>query len=225
MGITRRKAQPLTRPAPTRAPEKLFVIATEDTYAAKQYFEMFGSHKILVVVLETTEGHSSPDHVLLRLNEYYEKINITAYDQYWVVIDTDRWPVKTLSSLATTVRHKGYYLAASNPCFDLWILLHFTSQLPQDIVPGCKYKEVHKALVDILGGYDKKLTDTSLFTKDNIRSAIALARKLDVNPKDAWPQKPGTRVYLIIEEIQKIADFFSHVGVAHLSDPATRRTE
>jgi hypothetical protein len=41
-----------------------------------------------------------------------------------MVIDVDRWGDKKLSFIARQCKQKEYFLAVSNPCSDLWFLLH-----------------------------------------------------------------------------------------------------
>ena len=65
--------------------------------------------------------------MIKRLDEYIEKKDFALEkdDELWVMIDVDRWNKSTLQEIAKEARQKGYRLAISNPCFELWLLLHF----------------------------------------------------------------------------------------------------
>jgi len=67
----------------------LIVIASEDKYAVRQYFEFFRSTKIQFKVLETQDGKSAPEHVLTRLDEYMKEFDIGDGDEFWLVSDCD----------------------------------------------------------------------------------------------------------------------------------------
>jgi hypothetical protein len=66
-----RKKRPLDRSTNIVRDANLIVIASEDTYAVRQYFDFFRSTKIQFKVLETNDGKSSPEHVLARIDEYW----------------------------------------------------------------------------------------------------------------------------------------------------------
>jgi hypothetical protein len=212
MGLTRHQINPLKRSIETKGqPKSLFVIATEDTYAAKQYFEMemFHGKNTHVVVLETmdrqsspslaaTECCSSPDHVAERLDNYKKEYDAQAGDSFWIVIDIDHWPKKALANVAKLSHQKGYGFAASNSCFELWLLLHFADVPRNWIQQGCTSKNLRDKLAERFGGYNKKIKP-AWFDESKIQTAIARAKKLDKIPTDRWPQTLGTHVYKLVE--------------------------
>ena len=70
-----RKKRPIDRSASLSRDATLVVIASEDRYAIKQYFEFFRSTRVQFRVLETDHGESSPAHVLSRLTEYMKEFD------------------------------------------------------------------------------------------------------------------------------------------------------
>lgn len=88
MGINRTK---LLDRQHDRRDARLFVIATEGAATEKQYFEMFGSSRIKVKVLETgSDNQSAPQYVLDRLNSFKEHIifmKMICYGWYLMSID------------------------------------------------------------------------------------------------------------------------------------------
>jgi hypothetical protein len=45
-----------------------------------------------------------------------------AYDEVWCIVDVDDFDVPAAAAIAA---RRGIELAVSNPCFELWLLLHF----------------------------------------------------------------------------------------------------
>ena len=58
----------------------------------------------------------------------------------------------TLEALRTA-RHSGFGIAISNPCFEIWLLLHHEKVDPKAAWDGCK--SVEERLKVILGSYSK----------------------------------------------------------------------
>lgn len=85
---------------------------------------------------KTRKNNSSPEHVLKQLNDYKKEYELESDDELWLVIDKDRWPDAMLSHVATECTQDIYmHVAISNPCLELWLLLHFidvTSLTPEE---------------------------------------------------------------------------------------------
>jgi hypothetical protein len=174
---------------------KLFVIATEGEKTEKQYFGLFENRQIKLEVLATgTDGHSAPQHVIERLNIFKEKYDVGSDDMLWLVIDVDSW--HRLSSVCGEAKEKGYYLAVSNRCFEVWLCLHFENLNPED--KTCDHFK--KRLRTILGSYNGSNLDLSCY-KPNIQNAINRARDLDTNPNENFPSTLGSHVYKLVESI------------------------
>jgi RloB-like protein len=176
---------------------KLFIVATEDTYAPKQYFGMFGNRKVQFKILETLDGKSAPQFVLERLDKFKEKYDLSEEDELWLLLDLDRW-VMHLRDVCPQARQKDYKLAISNPCFEVWLYLHFPDLNSKD--KTCKHFEAR--LRKILGSYNKTNLDLALY-KPKIQDAIDRARNLDLNPSAYWPSTFGSHVYKLVESIQQ----------------------
>lgn len=180
-----------------RRSAKLFIIATEDEYAPKQYFGMFGSRKVQIKILETLDGKSAPQYVLDRLDKFKETHGLNEEDELWLLLDVDRWDKPTqLMAVCPEARQKGYQLAISNPCFEIWLSLHFTDLNLKD--KTCEHFE--KRIRKILGSYNKCNLDIALY-KPKVQDALDRARNLDLNPNAYWPSTLGSHVYKLVESI------------------------
>lgn len=203
MNLRCRKPRPLTREEKTHRDDRLFVIATEDTHAPDQYFRIFKNSRIKPRVLPTGDGRSAPEYVLDRLDAFAREFELTEEDELWLMLDTDHWVkpdhIANLINVCTQATQKRYNLAHSNPCFEVWLLLHVMDldeshqfQSYEDMTPYLKEK---------LGGYSKRRIDPEQFSLDKVAAAIERAEKLDKSPQDRWPQKTGTHVYRVVKKL------------------------
>jgi hypothetical protein len=199
------------RPFGRKEPEKhrdarLFVVATEDTYAARQYFGLFGgmSPRVKIVVSETTDNRSSPGHVVDRLLRYRDVEELNEDDRLWALIDTDHWVESNhkpqLLEALKRAKESGITVAMSNPCFDLWLLLHHMD-LPEDhgIVDG-------KGVADYMRRngvpFNKLRLDLGCYGPEAVRLAIERSRRLVVgSPPTGRPQAAGTHVHHLLLEL------------------------
>lgn len=180
----------------------LLVIATEGERTEQIYFgelkTQFHKPSVHIEVLKRSEPGSSPRHVLRELEKFKKEYHLQKDDQLWMVIDRDRWTEQTLSDVAGKCIQKGFFLAVSNPCFELWLLLHITDLPEFERDPSCKHLE--ELLREELGSYNKSRPDTSGLLP-HIADAISRAKELDTETAARWPQDLGTRVYLLVEKI------------------------
>lgn len=84
--------------------------------------------RVHVHILERNDNeinNSSPEHVLKQLNDYKDQYELESDDELWLVVDRDRWTEAMLSQVATECAQDNYmHMALSNPCIELWLLLH-----------------------------------------------------------------------------------------------------
>lgn len=203
MTLRCRKPRPLTREERPIRDARLFVIATEDTYAPEQYFRLFRNPRIKVHVLPTEDGCSAPDSVLERLDAFREEYELLDDDEFWLMLDTDHWiepnHVANFRRVCSEASQKGYQLANSNPCFEVWLLLHV---FPLDgTIQFARCADVVEQLKAIPGEYSKKTIDAQYFPLSSIQDAVAQAENLDPNPTDRWPQSTGTHVYKLVRRL------------------------
>lgn len=190
-----KKHRPLNRGSGAFRDASLIVIASEDRYAVKQYFERFRPRRVQFCVLPTEDSQSAPIHVMKRLDGFLDEYSVEDGDTFWVCIDVDRWQTESLSAVLRKCIKNEYGVAISNPCFELWILLHH-----RDVVRGsCQSPSaVTEILKEVLGGYSKQCCTQMQLTEPMIRQAIDRARSADTTD-DMIPTAPTTRVYKILD--------------------------
>ena len=198
---------------------RLIVIASEGKDTERIYFKALAKEytnpRVHVHILERSEAEqndSSPKHVLKQLNDYKEQYALEADDELWLVIDKDRWTEAMLSRVATECSQEvAMHMALSNPCFELWLLLHIEDSAlltPEEQKQWIENRRKSKngdpylkvRLRQKMGSYHESSYD-ALALIAHVEDAIERARALDKNPNDRWPQTLGTRVYLLAESV------------------------
>ena len=108
---------------------RLIVIAAEGRSTENIYFEAMKASRcasdVHVEVLYRDSDNSSPDSVMTQIQEFIEEYNIEDDDQLWIVVDKDKWKSKMLKLIAQNcAKNNNLNFCVSNPCFELWLLLH-----------------------------------------------------------------------------------------------------
>jgi len=196
-----RKKRALDRDAGVLRDAPLIVIASEDTYAVKQYFDRFLTTRVQFETLTTQDGRSSPVDIIARLDDYRRKNVTEDYDQFWACFDQDHWAcanhIHNLSEVLAHCRKTGYRVSISNPCFELWLIMHFEDP---DLSAITTCQEARDRLAALAGGYNKtKCCGSIPFTSENVHAAINRSKAIDTVGE--IPASPLTRVYLIVEEL------------------------
>ena len=198
---------------------RLIVIAAEGKDTERIYFKALAKEytnpRVHVHILERSvdeQNNSSPEHVLKQLNDYKSQYELEADDEIWLVVDKDRWTEAMLSRVATECSQEvAMHMALSNPCFELWLLLHIedaASLTPEEQMLWMENRRKSKnadpylkvRLRQKMGSYHESSYD-ALSLIAHIEDAIERAKTLDKNPTDRWPQTLGTRVYLLAESV------------------------
>lgn len=169
-----RERRSFTRPSGKRE-ARLVIIATEGAVTEKAYFEGlvsadgYSNPGVHVEVLATEAGQSAPKKVIERLNAFKRQYRLDKEDQLWLIIDKDRWPDAQLAEVAQQSHQKGYLMALSNPCFELWLWLHWADPRQEDFEAlrlcwenakvSATRRHLEEQLSTLAGGYQKNKPD------------------------------------------------------------------
>ena len=188
------------RPSPSRNLRKVYVVATEGECTEPLYFQCFQGNpyrqNLTIKLLPTRKGQSAPKSVLKRLQEYAKKASLKPQDELWLVIDVPEWTIADLQVVYQACQQEGYCLAASNPSFELWLLLHQANPRTPSTVSQCE-TELSRLFEK---PYNKSNYDPHRLLPE-IDSAIANARRLHTDPAEPWPQQVGTHVYRLVSQL------------------------
>lgn len=197
---------------------RLVVIASEGRCTESIYFaavkEKLRAPNVHVEILSRDSNESSPESVHAQIADFMRQYNIEDDDELWLVIDRDRWHERMLSQVAKLCAQNTHLnFCMSNPCFELWLLLHLEDVRKYDEQTATELAENHKnkagvtwlkkRMRDLLGSYSESSYDATTLIP-HVPAAMEIARDLDVNPADRWPQTIGTRVYKLMESITEL---------------------
>ena len=122
-----------SRREPTRDAKSLYIFC-EGKKREYQYFNYFkgidSRINIEVYPLKGNEDNSPTGLLQLAYNCFNgtetgssPKYDLLKGDEVWFVVDTDRWDHK-LKLLRDACTKEGWYIAQSNPCFEVWLYYH-----------------------------------------------------------------------------------------------------
>ncbi len=118
------------------------------------------------------------------------------FDEVWCVFDRDEH--ERFQDACQMARDNGFNLAVSNPCVELWLILHFRES------PGARHRhDVQKMLATFISGYDKGLDFAALL--HGVEAATDRARRLDrdANTMGESGRNPTTGFYLLTDSIAR----------------------
>ena len=209
-----REREELIRPSKFREQGKVFILAYEGNNTEPQYYEALKEklrYKEFTLHIESlkrgkTDTNSAPKHVFNKLKAKKSEYNFKDSDEFWMIIDKDNW---VLDEWVTKCQNeKNFHIALSNPCFEIWLLLHrkdineYTSDEVEKIFKNEKITKRKRHLEDVLSdilGY--KYGKSTLKTEDFIpliNKAIEQATVLDT--KDVYTNL-GSHNYILVQKL------------------------
>ena len=148
----------LTRRRPFRIPLPRILIVCEGRETEPGYFTALRHDEKIPIKLDINGGWV-PKTVVERAVTLKREAEAEArrrhddnlrYDQVWCVFDIDEHP--GIAEAKQQARDNAISLAISNPCFELWLLLHF-----QDQRSYISRSAIHHECVKHMPGYGKKV--------------------------------------------------------------------
>lgn len=202
----RNRARRPARRAATRSPRRRLLLVCEGRVTEPEYFRGFERW----VRNSTVEVVIPDDHgVPLTLVEHAHRCNREAsqraarerdsylsYDEVWCVFDVDEHP--RLNEAVQLAQARGIQVAISNPCFELWLLLHFRDS------PGARHRhDLQGMLAGFLPKYDKHLDFPRLEggVPDATRRALRLEQ--DAAEEGEPGRNPTTGVWRLTDSIAR----------------------
>jgi len=201
MSLLQLKDRPIRRDIVKLYDDRLFIIACDDTYAPKQYFDFFKIPRIHFFVIPTTDGTSAAKHVLERLLQFND---LEEYDERWLVLDVDHCAkgshlASFQSALEEAIKNK-INIALSKPCFELWLALHHAEE--SQVASLADATETERFLRATIGEYNKKNLKEHFFPISLVIEACQRAERLNTPIlKDLIPQQNTSRVYQLWKAI------------------------
>ena len=187
------------RPQPFRDPRPTILIVCEGDLSEPEYFDgLWHACRNPRITIHVSDDHGVPKTLVEIAKELKNEAlararregdDNLAFDSVWCVHDIDDHP--NLHEAREMADANGIELAVSNPCFELWLLLHFRGN------PGMQHRDrVREMLTEFVPGCDKHVD----FKKDyapGYEQAVSHASKLDQLAKqdDEDGRNPTTGVH------------------------------
>ncbi len=204
---------------------KIYVIAAEGDKTEYFYFQkliqqyslQLNKRNIKLKYLDRIHsGDSAPAAVYAQLKQCYDelvkKYDIQEYDELWMIIDTDDYNNRKIQiQQLTKLCHdnKNFKMGLSNPCFELWLILHFVD-VDSQIEKGNnskKFKTNKKRKV-------KQPTIRESIENEGIKGRPKLCKQVldDIHPdksKSNYYKEfiKGESIIAAIERARKLGDF------------------
>ena len=190
----------IRRPTPTEL-KKQIIIAAEGNKTEPAYFNYLNKKRGSELFLPIERGHRpAPPSVLEDLIEYLKLNNsdLDETDEYWIVSDVNTWTKSQQQKVTDWCEEcpEKNFLAVSNPCFEIWLILHFEENPKQFRTSKlCK-----KYYCDNYGDI-KEIEDFENIKSKHVEDAITRAEKRDNSGDLLWPKDSGvTTVYKLVKK-------------------------
>lgn len=192
------KRADLKRRKDFRPIRKKFLIVCEGERTEPYYFEAFRVPKNVYDVV------GAGDNTIRLMREAIDLMQREKYDQVWVVMDKDDFPIENFNNALGLARENGIQVAYSNEAFELWYLLHF------DFHHAAISRESYKERLTARLGFEYKKNDPNIYDaiEDKqiiaIQNAIRLLKEYGDEHRPAY-DNPSTTVHLLVDALRNIA--------------------
>lgn len=203
-----------------RDAKKVFYLACEGEKTEIHYFKMIESNKKKLNISENitiepyTQSHNNPVALMEYLKIKKESEDLDD-DEFFLVVDRDpkNFTKEQFEIVLEGCKNEKIGLALSNPCFELWLSLHFmpwNTNQNYSLLNGDYGKILKGNLIDGLKNLNPEIKTyskdgiNSLFPyfQGNIRNAISNSGLLEVDNLKL-ENRVGTSVGLLLGEILK----------------------
>lgn len=193
-----------------RQPRVRILLICEDTKSAVFYFERIGELLPEGAIFLWPQGTGMNTLSLVNETDNIRRRQEVAlgirFDQVWVLFDKDSFKADEFDNAIRSGEAKGYRVAWSNECFELWYLLHFQEQ---SSLVGRKtiYERLEEHLgikhyEGLKGASGKALHRRMAENAKGRKHAVRRAKKLDEEARGAFhKQNPVTKVYRLFETL------------------------
>lgn len=206
------RSSKLGRKAPKRSPRPEIIVVCEGKVTEPRYFNDFRSQcGNSLVTVTAIGGCGVPTSVVERAIEVKgdriqrAKKSRDSFDnqfEVWAVFDRDAHPKGQVPNALALAASEGIFVAYSNPCFEVWGLMHFS----RFAKPG-HHHEAQAELKKVLGSYcheKNPVMDVAMLQK-KYEDAVRNAKQglADREKEDQKMGDPSTSVFELTERIRQ----------------------
>ena len=194
----------LHRKPPTREPYDRVLIVCEDSKAEPAYFrELVDGYRLSTANVEVVGSGSDP-RFLVKKAKTLRRRSDDRYDKVFCVFDRDQhahFPTASHEARAT-----GLLLARSWPCFEFWLVLHFTYHRKPYAGSGNRTAAQNcvRELLQHLPGYTKGMAGVYVDLQDRIETAKRNAEQARSDASVTGRDNPSTEVHSLVTYLQSL---------------------
>lgn len=206
----RRKIGSLNRRINLRPPKARFTLVCEGRNTEPHYFAALrGIYPNTLMDIDIIPGAGVPQTIAtksieLALQREHQAKNGDSFeerDQIWAVFDRDAHP--NFDDAVNRCENKGVRVARSNPCFEVWLILHYEDYNRPD-----NRHQAQKHFSTLCLGYDRRGAKTLNFS-DLIKSAGAACSRAATQLLNREQEgnsfgPPSTTVHELISELDRL---------------------
>lgn len=195
----------LTRDPPSRKIKKQFILFCEGKNTEPQYFQALKKNYPNALIVIEKKG-AVPLTLANEANDYIKKrkkqksSSFEDEDQIWVIFDKDKHP--KIKEATKICENNNLRLGYSNPCFELWLMLH-----RKDFNTVCTHTQMQKKLEKEDSDYNSKKgkkVNYETYIKNIITAEKRANRQLLARKQEGEPHGcPSTTVCNLTIEIRK----------------------
>ena len=203
-----RKAESHRREKARRAPYERILVVCEGKKTEPNYFKdlrkAFGLNPMNVVIADKKHGLDPMSLVEYALDEYKKESD---YNHVYCVFDRDKHLTydAALDKIRAFRMRRGAILhpITSIPCFELWLLLHFT-YTPRSFCAACGDSNCALLISDLkqyIPAYEKG-ADNIFIGDERLDMAINNAKQLEEFHLTSGTDNPSTKIHLLVEHLR-----------------------
>ncbi|MCQ2074604.1 MAG: RloB family protein [Bacteroidaceae bacterium] len=196
---------------PTKDAQKIYVFCEGDT-REKDYFDFFEgmSSNLEIIPIAPYDHKSSPNNLINYAEVLFHgetptyELDYKQNDKVWFVVDTDQWEEDGLIDLLRNYCIKkntenlcqAWYVAQSNPSFEIWLYYHIysTKPLEKEVARYSSFKDFVNS--KIAGGFDSRTMP--IYIEDAIRNS-----EVNYDEDENGPSLYSTEVHILGADIVK----------------------
>ncbi|GAB2908538.1 RloB family protein [Streptomyces mayteni] len=199
-----KRGRSLDRRRSSRPEQRRFLLYCEGECTETQYFKGLRRQlRALPVAVEIGPEHGEPKSLVRAAIDHKERAHrsaadrYTAYDEVWCVMDVEApVPHPTLGPAISLARANDVGVVLSNPCFELWLALHFTA-VGRNHTSGAMQQALEKLAVCGYSAGRKHLDYDAL--RGRYEQARERAQESRRGAASVWDVNPATDVDRLVD--------------------------
>jgi hypothetical protein len=198
-GEDSRGARRAERRRPFRAPAPTLLVFCEGKVTERQYINDLARH-LRATSVSVSREHGDPKHLVefAVAERRARRRGREARDSIWCVFDADDH--ERLTEALVQARDNNLPVALSNPCFELWVLLHF-----EDQTAFIERAPLRARVQEFIPGYDKLLPfDVLLPGEDDAMARAEALSQRHVGNGSPEHENPSSGVWRLVADIASV---------------------